>query len=454
MPSSPRGGHQSILADKERMMSDQHHEPAARPRLSAQLLQSARARRTLFALPLVCLVAVMLSLIPPQASGWQILDADTARRRMVDEEIVGAGIKNPRVIEAIRSTVRHEFVPAAERRNAYLDMALPIGDRQTISPPFVVAYMTEQIDPQPTDKVLEIGTGSGYQAAVLSPLVAEVYSIEIVESLGKRAARTLTRLGYKNVYTKVGDGYQGWPEHAPFDKIIVTCSPENVPQALVDQLREGGRMIVPLGERYQQTLYLFRKEQGKLVSEALLPTLFVPMTGAAEEERRVQPDPLNPQLYNGSFEELIGDTSKPRGWHYQRQLTPTESGKIPEGQRAITFANRERGLGAQALQGFPVDGRQVPELEISLWVRGQDLARGQTADQMPLMAITFYDDLRATVGRVFIGPWQGTFDWREITVRERVPPKAREAIVHIGLFGATGELSVDDIRVRAVRPGK
>ena len=406
-------------------------------------------------LPLRTLLVIALfatAISHPSRSFAQILDADTARRKMVDVEIVAAGIKNPRVIDAIRKTPRHEFVPAVERRNAYYDMALPIGEKQTISPPFVVAYMTEQLDPQPTDKVLEIGTGSGYQAAVLSPLVAEVYSIEIVEPLGKRAARTLTKLGYKNVQVKVGDGYKGWPENAPFDKIIVTCSPENVPQALVDQLREGGRMIVPLGERYQQTLYLFRKEQGKLVAEALLPTLFVPMTGAAEEQRRVQPDPLNPRLFNGSFEELVGETTEPRGWHYQRQLSLVNSG-APAGNLAITFANQQRGRGAQALQGFPVDGRQVPELEVTLWVRGKDLARGQTDDQMPVMAITFYDELRATVGRVFIGPWQGTFDWREVTTREKVPPRAREAIVHIGLFGATGELSFDNIRVRGIKPG-
>jgi protein-L-isoaspartate(D-aspartate) O-methyltransferase len=119
-------------------------------------------------------------------------------------------------------------------------MSLPIGERQTISSPFIVAYMTECLDPQPTDRVLEIGTGSGYQAAVLSPLVKEVYTIEIVESLGKQAAQTLERLDYRNVHVKVGDGYLGWPEHAPFDKIIVTCSPESIPQPLVDQLREGG----------------------------------------------------------------------------------------------------------------------------------------------------------------------------------------------------------------------
>src|SRR3990172_8484116 len=165
-------------------------------------------------------------------------------------------------------------------------MALPIGDEQTISPPFVVAYMTQEIAPHPTDRVLEIGTGSGYQAAVLSPLVRNVYTIEIVEPLGRRAARTLKKLGYKNVFVKVGDGYLGWPDAAPFDKIIVTCSPEKVPQPLVDPLRDGGLMIIPVGERYQQNLYLMRKMGDRLESESLKATLFVPMTGEAELQRK------------------------------------------------------------------------------------------------------------------------------------------------------------------------
>ena len=173
-------------------------------------------------------------------------------------------------------------------------MALPIGHGQTISPPFIVAYMTEQLDPQPTDKVLEIGTGSGYQAAVLSGLVKEVYTIEIVDALGRRAAADLKRLKYANVHAKVGDGYQGWPEHAPFDKIIVTCSPENVPPALTEQLKEGGRMIVPVGQRYQQVFHLLKKIDGKLVTEALRPTLFVPMTGEAEQRRQVRPTRPSP----------------------------------------------------------------------------------------------------------------------------------------------------------------
>ena len=269
---------------------------------------------------------------------------------MVDKEIAAAGVTDERVIGAMRDTPRHEFVPKNQRVYAYLDMALPIGAGQTISPPFIVAYMTQEIDPQPTDRVLEIGTGSGYQAAVLSPLVKDVYTIEIVESLSKRATRDLKRLGYKNVFTRAGDGYLGWPEAAPFDKIIVTCSPEKVPQPLVDQLREGGLMIVPVGERYQQNLYLMRKVDGKLKSEALRATLFVPMTGEAEAKRAVKPDPKSPQIANGSFEEILSaDTgedvkahkpTEPAGWHYQRQLTLAQSAAdTPDGKAYVTFRN-------------------------------------------------------------------------------------------------------------------
>src|SRR5947208_4799715 len=162
------------------------------------------------------------------------------RHQLVDKILVPAGIKDPRVIEAMKATPRHEFVPLPLRSKSYYDMGLPIGHSQTISSPLIVAQMTQALQPEPSDKVLEIGTGSGYQAAVLSELVKEVYSIEIVPELGNTAKNTLRRLGYKNVFTKIGDGYKGWAEKAPFDKIIVTCSPEEVPQPLIEQLAEGG----------------------------------------------------------------------------------------------------------------------------------------------------------------------------------------------------------------------
>src|SRR4051812_3181189 len=263
-------------------------------------------------LPLFSSVFWLAALISMAAGPAEAVESDpdwhAHANEMVDKEIVAAGVKNERVIRAMRATPRHEFVAGNVRPRAYLDMALPIGNSQTISPPFVVASMTEAIDPQPTDRVLEIGTGSGYQAAILSPLVKDVYTIEIVDELSKHATRTLKRLHYENVHTKSGDGYKGWLEAAPFDKIIVTCSPEKVPQALTDQLRDGGLMVIPVGERYQQTLYLMRKVNGELKSEALRATLFVPMTGAAEEQRKVKPDPAHPKLSNGSFEEVADDS--------------------------------------------------------------------------------------------------------------------------------------------------
>jgi len=374
-----------------------------------------------------------------------------SRHAMVERDIVAAGVTNPRVIQAMRDTPRHDFVPLAQRRYAYYDMALPIGESQTISPPFIVAFMTEALDPKPTDKVLEVGTGSGYQAAVLSPLVREVYTIEIVPSLGRRAARTLRRLRYDNVHVKVGDGFQGWAQHAPFDKIIVTCSPEKVPVPLAAQLTEGGRMVIPVGERYQQVLYLFTKEQGKLVYEALRPVLFVPMTGTAEERRRVKPDPANPAIQNGGFERALGDPPMPAGWHYQRQLEWVEDEEAPEGEHYVTFSNADPGRHAQALQGFPVEGREVRELEVSLRIRAEDVRPGQNQRQLPVLGVTFFDENRAPLGDQVLGPWLGSFDWRPESGRLRVPPRAREAVLRIGLTGAVGAISVDAIEVKAAR---
>lgn len=373
---------------------------------------------------------------------------EQARNRMVDSEIVAAGIANPRVIQAMRTVPRHEFVPLAQRRYGYLDMALPIGESQTISPPFVVAYMTEQLDPQPSDKVLEIGTGSGYQAAVLSGLVSEVYTIEIVPSLGRQAAKTLKRLGYANVYAKIGDGFQGWPEHAPFDKIIVTCSPERVPAALSEQLKEGGQMVIPVGERYQQVLYLVKKVDGKLQPAVLKPTLFVPMTGEAEDRRQVRPDPANPALRNGDFEELLGDTGEPAGWHYLRQANLVVDGPAPSGKNFLTFSNTDPGRGAHALQGLPIDGRLVKQIQVSLSVRGAGIRSGQNVQQMPMLVITFYDENRAETGHAVVGPWRGTFDWQPQTAMVDVPIRAREAIVRIGMEGAVGEISFDNLAIR------
>ncbi|MBW3597168.1 MAG: protein-L-isoaspartate(D-aspartate) O-methyltransferase [Planctomycetes bacterium] len=374
-----------------------------------------------------------------------------ARLRMVREEVAAAGIENPRVLEALRQTPRHQFVSHSQRHLAYYDMALPIGEGQTISPPFVVASMTQALDPQPSDKVLEIGTGSGYQAAVLGHLVAEVYSIEIVEPLGRTAGRTLRRLGYDNVHTKVGDGFLGWPQHAPFDKIIVTCSPERIPQALVDQLREGGRMVIPLGERYQQTLYLFRKVKGKMEAEALEPTYFVPMTGRAEEARQVK-DPGPPRVVNGAFEET-DEAGLLAPWYYIRQAEVVADSQAPEGERFLRFSNETPGRGAHAAQALPMDGRRTEHVEVSVWAAADSVLPGQSRKELGRLEITFYDERRASLGTHVLGPWFGTSDWTRHRMALRVPPQSRLAVVAIGLFGAVGELSVDDVTVRTSLAG-
>jgi protein-L-isoaspartate(D-aspartate) O-methyltransferase len=184
------------------------------------------------------------------------------------------------VLDALRAVPRHEFVPADQRALAYVDRALPIGHDQTISQPYVVAFMTQALAVEPGEKVLEIGTGSGYQAAVLAALGAEVFSIEIVEPLGRAAAVRLERLGY-DVAVRIGDGYRGWPEQAPFDAIILTAAPPEVPSPLLDQLKPGGRMVLPEGEGFQQLVLVTKDADGSVMRRSLLDVRFVPMTGEA-----------------------------------------------------------------------------------------------------------------------------------------------------------------------------
>jgi protein-L-isoaspartate(D-aspartate) O-methyltransferase len=204
-----------------------------------------------------------------------------ARARMVDQQIAARGVADTRVLEALRRVPRHRLVPEAERYRAYEDRALPIGHGQTISQPYVVAFMTEALELDGSERVLEIGTGSGYQAAVLAELAQHVYSIEIVAPLAERARRDLAELGYTNITLRAGDGYRGWQEFAPFDAIIVTAAPEQVPQPLVDQLAPGGRMIVPVGDESQDLVLLTRTAEG-IERKRILPVRFVPMTGEAE----------------------------------------------------------------------------------------------------------------------------------------------------------------------------
>jgi len=237
-------------------------------------------RRLLMLLSTAAIVLIVVTFLPAllisQTGNTKAESMMEKRLKMVDEQIRNRGVKDSRVLAAMESVPRHEFVPKSLVNQAYNDHPLFIGGGQTISQPYIVALMTEILELEPRDRVLEIGTGSGYQAAVLSPLVDSVFTIEIIEELGTEAADRLERLGYDNVYVRIGDGYRGWPEKAPFDAIIVTAAPDAVPPALVEQLAEGGRMVIPVGTGIQE-LVLIEKKDGKIVQQDITSVRFVPM---------------------------------------------------------------------------------------------------------------------------------------------------------------------------------
>jgi protein-L-isoaspartate(D-aspartate) O-methyltransferase len=204
------------------------------------------------------------------------------RQRMVNSQIAARGVKDPLVLDAMTKVERHEFVVPGQEAEAYEDGPLPIGEGQTISQPYIVALMTELARVDKNSTVLEVGTGSGYQAAILSVICAKVYSIEIIEKLGLSAKKKLAELGYTNVQVRIGDGYQGWSEAAPFDAILVTAAPDHIPQPLLDQLKVGGRLVIPVGDFYQE-LEVIKKTESGVLREKVIPVRFVPMTGEAEK---------------------------------------------------------------------------------------------------------------------------------------------------------------------------
>ena len=231
------------------------------------------------------LAALLLSALTLAAADDDFADA---RQRMVEEQIRTRGISDPAVLVALETVPRHLFVPPDQRAQAYADHPLPIGAGQTISQPYMVALMTSLLDLKPSSKVLEVGTGSGYQAAVLSRVAGEVYTIEILKPLAERASHTLAGLGYRNVHVRVGDGFQGWPGEAPFDAIIVTAAPPRVPEPLLQQLRKGGKLVIPVGNRdtLQNLLVLTRRADGGFDRTSVMPVRFVPMTGEAQKKER------------------------------------------------------------------------------------------------------------------------------------------------------------------------
>ena len=269
------------------------------------------------------------------------------RLRMVDVEIAKEGIANDTVLDALRAVPRHLFVPEAQRNRAYLDAVLPIGYKQTISPPFIVAYMTDVLDPQKDDKVLEIGTGSGYQAAVLAEICKEVYTIEIVEPLGKQAAERLKKLGYDKVHVKVGDGYKGWPEHAPFDKIIVTCSPESVPQARSTSSKTGPNDCPP-GRAHISRCSCFREERRQAGTHETGSHLLCRhdrpgRTDARQRARRHSPP--GQRRLRETYQFLAGQLV------LQRQVTVSQEGA--RGNAFAQFFNTDPGRGSCLYQGCP-----------------------------------------------------------------------------------------------------
>jgi protein-L-isoaspartate(D-aspartate) O-methyltransferase len=235
---------------------------------------------------LMAALMILICVLPARASD----PTETDRLnlvRLIEEDVRQTSMElnksalDPRVLKALARVPRHEFVPAGERRYAYENRPLPIGHGQTISQPYIVAIMTDMLKLEPDSKVLELGTGSGYQAAILGELAAQVFTIEIVEPLGLQARTRLQKMGYDNITTRIGDGYYGWQEHAPFDAIIVTAAASHIPPPLIEQLKPGGRMVIPVGSRFmtQQLMVVDKQDDGKIVSRQVMPVVFVPVTG-------------------------------------------------------------------------------------------------------------------------------------------------------------------------------
>lgn len=234
--------------------------------------------------PMIILAVIMAVTVSCAAQPKKEPDYDLARQRMIRTQLAARDISDKRVLQAFDRVERHLFVDDSLRRYAYTDQPLPIDENQTISQPYIVSLMTQLLEIQDNDRVLEIGTGSGYQAAILAELAASVFTIEILDSLGRKAERLLGDLGYENVTVRIGDGYLGWPEEAPFDAIIVTCAAPRIPDPLIDQLAEGGRLVIPVGSDWQE-LILLRKKDGQISREEIAPVRFVPMTGQNTREQ-------------------------------------------------------------------------------------------------------------------------------------------------------------------------
>ena len=466
---------------------------------------------------------------PPRLTSPSDDPTAAARNRMVQRHLVERGLKNPRVLDAFRTVPRHRFLPPKTQRQAYDDESIPIGEGQTITPPYDVAFMTEVLDPKPTDRVYEVGTGSGYQSAILSRLVKDVYSIEIHAPLSKRATQVHKDLGYTNIHTRIGDGYVGWPEAAPFDAIIVTCAPTKVPQPLFDQLKEGGRMVIPIGDRFNQMVHLIIKKDGKRVDQRAeadivraddgprsgrggrrptrggavqegfrqgrSPAKMTTGTGSVPTRERQTPrsrrDDVGSSCCIGRVglrscwqascgtawrscfaqEELIerpgpppvdnleADENKdgvPDGWYNARDVKWMTEGGAPVGPALRSLrvhSARPAGAAEPRLRcRRPQDRGDRPWL----WIRQNNIQVGEREGDEPGLMIDFLG-VRAPppVSRGIFGPWTHSVRdrWTRVAKRIPVPPGTKDAIMSVGLMGATGTLDFDGLTVDLIPVG-
>lgn len=421
------------------------------------------------------------SLFSPERSSrrgrdsWVVLPA--AKFFVENELVLQDGLENDLVLSAMMRIPREKFLPQNKKSGAYRDVAIPIGCSRMDYSPYITAYCISQLDPAPDDKVLEIGTGCGYASAVLSLLVREVHTVEFHATLSKKANQSLKKIGIKNVYGKIGDGFQGCPEQAPFDKIIVWGAVEDIPESLIDQLKEGGRMVVSVGEKYQQTLYLCRKKNGELKKETLPPTFFTSMPGEAESRRILLADPKNPSILGGDFEHYYGETRLPYGWYHVKNARILQGPDAPNGTNYMRFEvepeytivhdphEMEDSYGeppeqfvpsaektAQIVQSFAIDGKTVSRVKFGVFLRAENI---QPLDpQNPpkgTIVLAFYGEDREVLQCVQLASVYGSFNWKPFSTEIPVPRKTLEADLYIGLFQNAGRLDIDAVSLERTR---
>ena len=415
--------------------------------------------RTVVSALAVCLIGLVAAdSFFPAAHAQNPAHFEQARKRMVEEVIIGVGDQGRAGDQGDAGDCpRTNSSMPKYRREAYFDMAFPIGDKQTISPPFIVAYMTEPLDPQPTDKVLEIGTGSGYQAAVLSPLVKEVYTIEIVESLGKSAADARSSGSkYKNVVHQSRRRLSRLARaRARSTKSSSPARPRKCPSPLIDQLKEGGSMVVPVGERYQQTLYSLPQEGRQAGSRDAAAHA---VRAHDRQGRRSPQGQARPGQTRSSSTAASKKKPTQRGPARLVLRTACEVGgrrEAPDGKHYVSFTNDEPGrLPPICCKAFAIDGRKVKQLKVSARVMTKNVVRGADDNEQCYILFTLYDDQRRDLGMQVMGPFLGTSDWHEETRTFDIPITAREGIFRIGLFGATGFAAYDKISIKKVEGKK